>query len=335
MTTPAIKRNLLLACLLALPVGLAAQQGGHEHMGHGDHSPAAEPQQPERHEGHDARQGHDGHGAQGGTGDPQDHGDHTGHDMGPRVTSGPWSYLDRDNPEPYGQDRWVMVPIPGIEAGYRFVRGVDAADVCAELDKRRIMVDRATREACGARPDTLPFEGVAMTADVDAPVGHSDHGAHDNHQGHGDHGAHGDQGTRPGHGDHGAQGNHGTHEGYGDHGGSGWAAPPDAVAMASPVNPDRDSTRRGQRAYMAFCISCHGADARGNGPAANGLGTPPADLVAHLAHHTDGDYAWKIRTGNGPMPAFEDVLSEGEIWDVVNYLRTLAPGEQITRQHVH
>jgi mono/diheme cytochrome c family protein len=105
--------------------------------------------------------------------------------------------------------------------------------------------------------------------------------------------------------------------------------------MANPVHADGESIRRGEAAYRAFCMSCHGDGARGDGPAAAGLPTPPADLVTHLNHHTDGDYAWKIRTGNGAMPAFEDVLTDRQVWDVVNYLRTLAPGEQTARRHSH
>lgn len=101
--------------------------------------------------------------------------------------------------------------------------------------------------------------------------------------------------------------------------------------MANPVPANRESVRRGRSVYQNFCMSCHGADARGNGPEADGLDTPPADLVAHLSHHTDGDYAWKIRTGNGPMPAFREVLTDREIWDVVNYLRDLARDRQSAR----
>jgi mono/diheme cytochrome c family protein len=327
------RHALLLGSLLTLPLGLAAQQAGHDHHGHGDHGGQQTPPQMD-HGGHGGHQGHAGHDA------------HAGHDMGPRVTRGSWSYLDRDNPEPHDRDRWVMVPMPGIQAGYRFVRTVDEADVCAALDERRIMVDRATREACAARPAAMPFRAVAISAGTDAhgdhgghvggqghgaPMEHGmDHGDHNTHDGHGSHQTHGERGAPESHepqGDHGDHGGHGGHGGHGN-GGHSWAAPPEAVAMANPVPATRESIRRGESAYQAYCMVCHGAKARGDGPAANGLPTRPTDLPSHLPHHTDGEFAWRIRTGNGVMPAFEDVLTDRQIWDVVNYLRALDPSNR-------
>jgi mono/diheme cytochrome c family protein len=105
--------------------------------------------------------------------------------------------------------------------------------------------------------------------------------------------------------------------------------------MANPVRADGGSIRRGQASYQAHCLSCHGTTGRGDGPAGRALVPPPADLVAHAAHHSDGDYAWKIRTGNGPMPAFQEVLDESQVWDVVNYLRTLSSGTRSAGHHEH
>jgi mono/diheme cytochrome c family protein len=358
MTMNSLRHGLLpgtlLAGLLMLPLGAAAQQGTHDqHQRHGEHTAH---DTPEPHGDHGAHGGHTGHG---------DHGGHAGHAMGPTVTRGAWSYLDRDNPDPSPEGRWVMVPMPGVKAGFQFVRNVDESEVCAGLDEHRVMVDRATREACRRAPDRLPFDGVARTAEAGGHGAHPDHGGHEGHGGvpapapanpgehgghdhrsHGDHGshaghdpqAHSDYGSHAGH-DHPMHGDHGSHAGHdhqvhGSHvGGHAWRAPREAVAMANPVHADRESIRRGRTAYQAFCLSCHGATGRGNGQAAGRLAAPPADLVAHGSHHTDGDLAWKIRTGNGAMPAFEDVLTDRHVWDVVNYLRTLAPGEQTARRH--
>ena len=37
---------------------------------------------------------------------------------------------------------------------------------------------------------------------------------------------------------------------------------------------------RGPELYMAYCASCHGKDAKGDGPMAKLLKTPPPDLTA-------------------------------------------------------
>ncbi|MGA1982072.1 MAG: cytochrome c [Acidobacteriaceae bacterium] len=45
-----------------------------------------------------------------------------------------------------------------------------------------------------------------------------------------------------------------------------------------PIQPT--SPTSGQQMYATYCAVCHGADGRGNGPAAPALGTPPTDLTA-------------------------------------------------------
>jgi mono/diheme cytochrome c family protein len=45
----------------------------------------------------------------------------------------------------------------------------------------------------------------------------------------------------------------------------------------------------GKEMYMAYCASCHGRDAKGDGPAAGALKIPPADLTA-LAQKNNGKF---------------------------------------------
>ena len=58
---------------------------------------------------------------------------------------------------------------------------------------------------------------------------------------------------------------------------------------------------------------------------ANNLEPPPANLTEpHVAVHTDGDLHWWITNGIQPaMPAFGEDLTQEEIWNVINYVRTL------------
>ena len=41
----------------------------------------------------------------------------------------------------------------------------------------------------------------------------------------------------------------------------------------------------GKQTYMQYCASCHGSDARGDGPAASVLKTPPPDLTTLAQRH--------------------------------------------------
>src|SRR5271166_1077281 len=55
----------------------------------------------------------------------------------------------------------------------------------------------------------------------------------------------------------------------------------EAVAMTSPAS--------GKEMFMSYCASCHGKDAKGDGPAARALKQAPADLTA-LAKQNGGKY---------------------------------------------
>ncbi|MDH3371688.1 MAG: cytochrome c, partial [Gammaproteobacteria bacterium] len=58
-------------------------------------------------------------------------------------------------------------------------------------------------------------------------------------------------------------------------------------------------------------------------PAGKALKPKPANLVAMAGGHSDGDYAWKIENGRGPMPGWKSALTQNQIWDVVNYVQSL------------
>jgi cytochrome c oxidase assembly protein subunit 15 len=80
--------------------------------------------------------------------------------------------------------------------------------------------------------------------------------------------------------------------------------------------------------YRARCAVCHGADGRGDGPAAAALRPPPADLRVHMAAgHTDAQlFNWVSNGVPGTaMPAWKDKLSEEDRWNAINYIRSFAP----------
>ncbi|MGH2617676.1 MAG: c-type cytochrome, partial [Thermomicrobiales bacterium] len=71
---------------------------------------------------------------------------------------------------------------------------------------------------------------------------------------------------------------------------------------------------------------CHGAGGRGDGPGAASLRRPPADLtVGHAIPHSDDDFAFWIANGidGTDMPAFGDQLDDGQVSDVIAYVRSL------------
>jgi mono/diheme cytochrome c family protein len=83
--------------------------------------------------------------------------------------------------------------------------------------------------------------------------------------------------------------------------------------------------------YAANCSKCHGDTGLGNGEAAGDLAPSPA-LLAYLMDQPiaiDPYLLWTISEGGlafgTKMPAFKDVLSKQQIWQIVAYLRAGFP----------
>ncbi len=99
----------------------------------------------------------------------------------------------------------------------------------------------------------------------------------------------------------------------------------------SPLPYQAASIAKGIAFYAARCAVCHGRAGKGDGPGGAGLPKLPADLTApHTGQHTAGDLFWWITQGIpvSGMPAFGETLSEDERWDLINFLRALAAGEE-------
>ena len=51
------------------------------------------------------------------------------------------------------------------------------------------------------------------------------------------------------------------------------------LPRASQAGGDNGYVEKGHKLFRQYCASCHGLDAKGNGPVAASLKTPPADLT--------------------------------------------------------
>jgi putative copper export protein/mono/diheme cytochrome c family protein len=90
----------------------------------------------------------------------------------------------------------------------------------------------------------------------------------------------------------------------------------------SPVAYSVDAVARGAALYAANCSRCHGADGRGDGPAAASLSKKPINVAEHALHHPPGNLFWWIAHGipQTAMPAFAPRLSDTDIWELVQFL---------------
>lgn len=108
--------------------------------------------------------------------------------------------------------------------------------------------------------------------------------------------------------------------------GGDWRVHPRWERRANPEPLDVSSVLTGATTWEKMCVNCHGTRGRGDGPAGSDLSPRPVDLTdPAMWEQSDGALAWKILEGRAPMPGFRPALSEKEVWQVVHYIRTLAP----------
>jgi mono/diheme cytochrome c family protein len=103
-----------------------------------------------------------------------------------------------------------------------------------------------------------------------------------------------------------------------------WVVPANFKTMKNPVATGETSTKAGLVLYTKNCASCHGRAGLGDGVKARALKTFPGDFSkADFQKQTDGDLFYKSKTGRDEMPKYEGKLTDEEIWNIVNYMRTL------------
>jgi hypothetical protein len=109
-----------------------------------------------------------------------------------------------------------------------------------------------------------------------------------------------------------------------------WSSPPTEQARVNPVLVTREGLLQAGEIYRENCVACHGGGGHGNGPLAKDLETQPSNLFVMAPRHPDGELRWKIAKGRAEMPAWEEVLSGEQIWNLVHYLKTF-PAYQLAQ----
>lgn len=88
------------------------------------------------------------------------------------------------------------------------------------------------------------------------------------------------------------------------------------------------NTKNGERIFQQHCAGCHGTTGDGLGPEIKELIVPPANFRAPKSRtKTDMELYLAVKQGVlfSPMHGWADRLSNQDMWDVLSYIRTLAP----------
>ena len=102
---------------------------------------------------------------------------------------------------------------------------------------------------------------------------------------------------------------------------------PEAQKLKNPLPSDETSVAEGRKIYLRHCASCHGPSGKGDGSMALAGGTP-SNLADETWDHgsSDGEIFVVIRDGvSSDMESYKDKLTEKQMWQLVNYIRSLSP----------
>jgi mono/diheme cytochrome c family protein len=102
-----------------------------------------------------------------------------------------------------------------------------------------------------------------------------------------------------------------------------WTVPANFKTMKNPVAKGDASNKAGKALYDKNCASCHGKAGLGDGVKARALKEFPGDFSKpEYQNQTDGEHFYKTKMGRGEMPKYEGKMSDDDIWNTVNYMRT-------------
>jgi mono/diheme cytochrome c family protein len=104
---------------------------------------------------------------------------------------------------------------------------------------------------------------------------------------------------------------------------------PKAAAVKNPVEATPDSIKKGQAAYGRACRHCHGVKGLGDGPLAPKNPSPANLTDAEWKYGgTDGEIFDVIANGvggNSPMKGLRSELTVTDMWNIVNFIRSIGP----------
>jgi mono/diheme cytochrome c family protein len=95
--------------------------------------------------------------------------------------------------------------------------------------------------------------------------------------------------------------------------------------VRAPALDGPDRVSRGVQVYRDHCLRCHGAPGIAPESFALGLNPVPANLAHTARERSAEELYWTVKYGlkMTGMPAWEFRLGEGELWDLVAFLKAL------------
>lgn len=97
--------------------------------------------------------------------------------------------------------------------------------------------------------------------------------------------------------------------------------------LQNPFSPaDQTAVQRGGVVYKNFCLPCHGATGKGDGPVVSrGYPPPPPLFSSPVVNMKDGEIFFVVTYGQRNMPSHATQISREDRWKLILFIRTLQP----------
>jgi mono/diheme cytochrome c family protein len=108
--------------------------------------------------------------------------------------------------------------------------------------------------------------------------------------------------------------------------GPAYVIPAEFAKKPNPIRPTVKSIAEGKRIYGYDCAMCHGDNGDGKGDLAGDMKLTLKDFrdPSSLKETTDGDMFYIIEKGKGQMPGEGNRETPEELWNIINFVRSLA-----------
>jgi len=96
--------------------------------------------------------------------------------------------------------------------------------------------------------------------------------------------------------------------------------------LTNPFHATAPVLAKGKALFEIYCLVCHGAEGKGDGPISTKIPTPPSYKSDRLLGYPPGRIFHVITMGANKMPSYAAQLAPEERWQVITYVRSQLQG---------